>query len=161
MSPDLRSSNYRGLREEMAFFLFSKTTKGMLEKESSGRTTQRQRRGKVSRANRLSSEPPRAGSPGSALLHSTATPANSGPHCRRPGTGTPDGQVPKGPACSCSSMAWPLRPAAQRGSKPPEWRVAARPGRLPGGRVAGSRAVRFRPVAWLHSVVLLMCIQVE
>lgn len=55
------------------------------------------------------------------------------PTAARPGTGTPDGQVPKGPACSCSSMAWPLRPAAQRGSKPPEWRVV--PGRA-GCRVA-------------------------
>lgn len=98
MSPDLRSSNYRGLREEMAFFLFSKTTKGMLEKESSGRTIQRQRRGKVSRANRLSSEPPRAGSPGSALLHSTATPANSGPHCCPPGHGDPGRPGPQGPS---------------------------------------------------------------
>lgn len=52
----------------MAFFSFSKTTKGVLEKQSSGRKIQRQRRGKVSRANGLSTEPPRAGSPGPALL---------------------------------------------------------------------------------------------
>lgn len=28
VSPDLRSSSYRGLQEEMAFLSFSKTTKG-------------------------------------------------------------------------------------------------------------------------------------
>lgn len=44
VSPHLRSSGCGGLREEMAFFSFSMTTKGMLEKGTSGNKMQRQRR---------------------------------------------------------------------------------------------------------------------
>ena len=101
---------------------------------------QRQRRGKVSGANRLSSEPPRAGSPARLLRDSSQLQ----PPLAAWGL-APDGRAPKGPACSWA--AGPGWPAARRG---PAWWAAA-----------GSGAVRPRLVAWLHSATLLMCIQVE
>lgn len=77
---------------------------------------QRQRRGKVSRANRLSTEPPPAGSPRGSSNSGKVQPPLP------PGDRDPDSRAPQGPACS--SAAGPVQPAARRG---PGWRAAARP----------------------------------
>lgn len=121
--------------------------KGMPVKESSGRKAQTKEQARSAEL---------TGRAALRLGRSSATRANSGP-LAHPGTdgwtdGWKDGRRDAGTAPRAPAGSAP--PAAPRG-EPRDG------GRWPGGRVAGSGAVRFRLVAWLHSVALLMCIQVE
>lgn len=67
VSPALRSSSYRGSRKSLYFPHSLRQQKRMLEKRSSRGNCKDKGTGKVSRANRLSSEPPQAGRPGALL----------------------------------------------------------------------------------------------
>lgn len=64
VSPALRSSSYRGSRKSQYSPHSLRQQKRMLEKRSSRGKCKDKGTGKVSSANRLSSEPPRAGRPG-------------------------------------------------------------------------------------------------
>lgn len=126
--------------------------KGMLKEESSGRSWEDKGTGEVSRALGLRSAPPPGGSPRG---RAPARPANSSPPLTVQGQAAPKGlshpHTRPTPAPAPSSQ---LLGGARNGGRR-QARAAD------GGRVAGSGAVRLCLVAWLHSVALLMCIQVE
>lgn len=79
VSPALRSSSYRGSRKSLCFSPSLRQQKRMLEKRSSRGNCKDKGTGKVSKANRLSSELPQAGRPGTPLGCSPILPASSRP----------------------------------------------------------------------------------
>lgn len=82
VSPALRSSSYRGSRKSQYSTPSRRQQKRMLEKRSSRGNRKDKGAGKVSRANRLSSEPPQAGGPGTPRGSSPTLPASSSPLLR-------------------------------------------------------------------------------